>query len=202
MDKEFLFVVSIPRQAQAKKFWNSAEHKDKFDVINQYDLVDIDLKKYKGIILSMHIDQYLLLEMKDRIQEFLSEGRKLLFNGHIIKPFMDELGVFEPMSEPNMYDFAVVELGAHPIYRGFKTDELNLRHGVAGFFGRGGNPMPQNAKAILGFRGGEVPCDWEYETSNGGTLYVHSGNDIWMCFEDDDPQGAQAFTNIVEWLEA
>lgn len=201
MDKKILFIVTVPRQAKAKKFWNSLEFKEKFDVINQYDLEDVDLLKYKAILISMHIDQYLLELMKDRLEKFLSEGRKILFNGHIVKEFLNNLKTFIPMNHPSLDDFKVKQINPHPLFDGFKIEKLNLRKGVAGFFGRGGNPVPQGAKIILSFKNGEVPCDWEYTTPNGGILYVHSGNDLWMCFEEQSSGVDEMFANIVEWLE-
>jgi hypothetical protein len=200
LEEKILFIVSVPRQGKSPKFWNSQEHKSKFDVINQYALEDVEFDKYKAILVSMHIDQYVLSSMKPRLEKFLKDGKKLFFNGHIIKPFLDGLSEYIPMENPDLYDFKVKELASHPIFDGFEIERLNLRKGVAGFFGRGSNPAPKGAKILLGFRGGEVACDWEYMTPNGGILYVHSGNDLWMCFEEGSDLGDKMFTNIVKYL--
>jgi hypothetical protein len=197
MKNKILFVISIPNQA--KMFWGRKEYEKCIDTISQYELISTDLKPYKAIIFSMYIDQYILCSFKNELRAFLKENKKVFFNGHIIKPFFDELKSFIPINRPTLEEFKIVHLKEHPIYKNIDIKKLNKRKGVAGFYSRGENPPPKNADIITAIKGGSVSVDWEYKLGKG-CLYVHSGNDLWTCMEKEDDNYI-LFNNIINWIE-
>lgn len=196
MDKKILFVLAIPKQA--KKFWGSEEFKQKIDAISQYDLENLDLSKYSGIIFSLYVDQYLLLSLKDKLTNFLNNGNKIVFNGHIFKAFLKDLNSFIPIQNPSLNDFSITKLKDHPIYHNIDMDKLSKRKGVAGFFSRGTNPPLKNSQYIMAIKNGACIVDWEAKF-NDGILYVHSGNDLWTCMEDFEDNKIM-FKNIISWI--
>jgi len=197
MEKKILFILAI--EEQGIKFWGDKEFNEKIIAVSQYKLDEIDFNEYSGIILSLYIDQYLLLELKERLKEFLNNGNKIFLNGHIFKPFLEELNTFIPIEKPKLKDFKITQLAEHTVYKGIDVTKLFKRKGVAGFFGRGTNPPPKGANNIIAIKNGQTIVDWEYKINNGA-LYVHSGNDLWACmeyFEDN----FKLFRNIIEWIE-
>ena len=196
MGKKILFIISIPNQA--KKFWGKEKYKNIIEVASQYELENINLEKYEAIIFSMYIDQYILLKLGDKLRAFLTKDKKILFNGHIVKPFFKELATFIPTPRPTLEEFKIVKLQEHPIYKNININILYKRKGVAGFFSRGSNPPPKNAKQLMAIKNSEIIVDWEYMI-NGGILYVHSGNDLWCCMEKEEGN-IMLFNNIVDWI--
>ena len=197
MEKKILFVLAI--EEQGIKFWGDKVFNEKIVAISQYKLDDIDFNEYSGIILSLYVDQYLLLELKEKLKTFLNNGNKIFLNGHIFKPFLEELNTFIPIEKPKLKDFKITQLAEHTVYKGIDVAKLFKRKGVAGFFGRGMNPPPKGANNIIAIKNGQTIVDWEYKI-NTGALYVHSGNDLWACmecFEDN----FKLFKNIIEWIE-
>ncbi|QDF29698.1 hypothetical protein [Halarcobacter anaerophilus] len=197
MKEKILFVTSIPNQA--KRFWDRKEYENIVEAISQYELENIDLKEYKAIIFSMYIDQYILCNIGNKLKEFLENGKKIFLNGHIIKPFFKELKTFIPMKRPTLEEFKIIKLQEHLVYKNIDIEKLNKRKGVAGFFSRGGNPAPKGAEHIIAVKQKEVIVDWEYRINNG-SLYVHSGNDLWTCMEKEEDNYA-LFNNIINWIQ-
>ncbi len=197
MKNKILFVLSIPNQA--KKFWGREEYTNIIETVSQYELENLNLEKYQAIIFSMYIDQHLLCSLENKLKSFLKKDKKILFNGHIIKPFFKELEPFIPTPRPTLEEFKIVQLKKHPIYKDINIDTLNARKGVAGFFSRGTNPPPKEAKQFMAIKFAEVIVDWEYEV-NEGILYVHSGNDLWTCMEKEEGN-ILLFRNIINWIK-
>lgn len=194
MGKKVLF--SLADENQTKSF------RDKFEnrlvAFSQYELQKLDFSDYSGIILTLYSDQYLLKKLGKKFESFLENGGKLFINGHIFKPFLKELSVFEPVENIKLPDFMVTQLSKHEIYININTKKLSKRKGVAGFFSRGSNPPPNGAKHIMAIKNSTVIADWECEVGRG-KLYVHSGNDLWACMEQKD-DNLQIFENILNYL--
>lgn len=187
-------------QSLEKKFLHNPNIAGRVIAIDQYALKNLDWEPYDGIIINLHMDQYLWSGLKNKIYHYLSLEKKIFFNGHIMKPFLDELNIYTPIQDIALADFKTKVIHHHEIYKDFDISKLNSRKGVAGFFARGGNPPPDGAKIIISIKNGTVPVDWEYQLKSGGVLYVHSGNDIWSCFEKQE-DNEKVFVQMLDWLQ-
>lgn len=116
------------------------------DFIWQYDLENVNFNEYKGIILSGGVDQILLSKLSGRLCEFLENGGRVLFNGHVEKKFLPMLEIYEPVEHIKYPDFMISLINPHKIYKDLDIRNFNEKNGVAGFYSRGQNPPPLKAK--------------------------------------------------------
>lgn len=169
------------------------------DFCSVYDIASHHLADYQALLIPAHIDQKALQKQSSSLQSFLDQGGIFVINGHIVYPFLKELQVFEPLAERHLEDLRITRLAEHEIFSGVDVDDLTFRRGVAGFYGRGHNPMPNGALAIHGIGRAQQPLDWLYEHSNGGCILMHSSNDIWMHAADDTSANRIA-PQLLSWL--
>ena len=146
------------------------------DVRPQYDVTSFE--GFDVVIVPMHADQRHLVTLSAPLDAFLDDGGSVLVNGHIAWPFLPELTRFVPLKSRGLQDLQIRRDMVHPLFRGVPTDSLTFTRGVAGFYGRGGNPAPPNAMVIHSVGAERLPVDWLVERPSGGRLFVHSGNDI------------------------
>lgn len=150
----------------------------------QVDLADLDLEAAGGLIMPMNIDQVDLAARSAAVGQFLASGRRIVFNGHVVRPFIDGLRPFRPLPSLRRADLELVRLEPHPIFDGVPTAAHVAQKGVAGFYGRGHNPPPDGARPLTGIGPDRQPVDWEWLPPSGGGLLVHSGNDLWESSDD------------------
>lgn len=179
--------------------WSEPQLSAHIDCIDQYELSEIHLQDYAGLILSMHVDQRWIASQTDLLENYLAGGGAIAFNGHIAYPFLPELRPFVPMKIEHVSDLAVEPQQTHPVFAGLDPARMNCRRGVAGFWGRGFNPPPEGAVVLQTLRHGTVPVDWVYYPAGGGRLFIHSGNDLWTNFERPD-DNIRVAHQLVTWL--
>jgi hypothetical protein len=143
-----------------------------------------DLEAATGLITTIHLDQAGWLDRAAAVRRLLDRGGRWIFNGHILRPFLPGLAVYMPLLRPKRADFALARLAEHPLFAGIDQEKLALNRGVAGFYGRGHNPMPRGGTAINGIGPERLPIDWEWSPPTGGTILVHAGNEFWGCGDD------------------
>ena len=95
------------------------------DFVWQYDLENVNFSAYKGIILSGGVDQILLSKLSARFCEFLENGGRLLFNGHVEKKFLPMLEIYEPVEFIKYPDFMITLINSHRIYKDLKIENFN-----------------------------------------------------------------------------
>jgi len=164
----------------------------------QTDLRPGDIATAPGLIAPMHIDQIDFHDRRAEVSGLLAADGRVVFCGHILRLFHEGLSAYRPLSKPKRRDFDLTPLAPHPIFAGVDRAHMVEREGVAGFYGRGHNPLPAGASAITGLGPGLVPVDWDWPVPGGGRLFVHAGNDIWSVGDADENQrvGAQ----LVDWV--
>ena len=147
--------------------------------IPMYALAHTDLAQFACLLITNHADQRELMQCKAQLQAYVEQGGKLVFNGHVVYPFLNELQPYQPTPETGLAGLQVLPREVHPIFAGIEGHDLTYRRGVAGFYGRGYNPAPANALVLteLGTTA-RLPIDWLYEYPQGGQLLVHAGNDF------------------------
>ncbi|MGP5424849.1 hypothetical protein, partial [Pseudomonas helleri] len=59
--------------------------------IPMYALASTELSAFCCIVITNYADQRELLRCRVQLQRYLQQGGKLVFNGHVVYPFLDEL---------------------------------------------------------------------------------------------------------------
>jgi hypothetical protein len=164
----------------------------------EWDLTAADIAGARGIITTMHLDQIRMMEFSAAFEAFLDRGGRLVFNGHVTRPFITGLQPFVPVGGGRRTDFELTPLAEHPIFAGVDRDALQLSRGVAGFYGRGCNPMPDGALALTGVGPDKLPVDWRWLRPGGGAILSHAGNDWWSA-SAAKPAVSQLADNMMAW---
>lgn len=154
-------------------------------IANQYDLSAQLLAGSRALILTLGQDQYLLMRNRDLLDGYVRDGGTIVFQGQVALPFLACLSPYVPAENLKYDEFDVRLERSHPILRGIDPVSLNLRHGVRGFYSHGSNPPPADAIIVSTIRHGSVVVDWEWHNGKG-RVFVHSGNDFCVTFEDGD----------------
>lgn len=165
-----------------------------------HELEQVELGRYRGLLLSMHVDQRYLLSRQAQLEAYLAGGGTILFCGHVGYPFLSLLQPFQPIQDYKVADLVVHRRLAHPIWDGVDPADLTLRRGVAGFYGRGSNPPPDGAEIIHVLGEAAVPVDWQHRLPGGGRLLVHAGIDLWS-YAETGQSSARMVGNLIDWLE-
>lgn len=147
-------------------------------IVCQGELTPEHLQGASGLITGNQLDQNAFLDLKADLEAFMDRGGRWFFNGHIVRPLLDGLGIYAPMQQPKLSDFSHTRLAPHPIFDGLELAHLETNKGVAGFYGRGANPLPAGGIAVTGLRNGTVPVDWLWPRPGGGRFFSHAGNDL------------------------
>lgn len=135
-------------------------------------------KAVHGLITTTHLDQIGFMAFANDARALLARGGRWFFNGHILREFVSGLGIYRPIPNAKRSDLVQTRLADHPIFAGIDQRELEESKGVAGFYGRGHNPLPEGATAINGLGPSRVPVDWDWTLPGGGRMFSHAGNDL------------------------
>ncbi|MBN9304745.1 MAG: hypothetical protein BGO82_11445 [Devosia sp. 67-54] len=165
-------------------------------IVRERELTPDQIEAADGLITTTHLDQIGWLAYAVPVQRLLARGGRWVFNGHILRPFLPGLAVYMPLLAPKREDLALTRLGEHPIFAGIDQQLLAKNRGVAGFYGRGHNPMPPGATAINGLGPGHLPIDWHWRLPTGGEMLVHAGNEFWGCGDDAELKDLLVYRTI------
>ncbi|MFV0244424.1 MAG: hypothetical protein ACK5IB_05315 [Qingshengfaniella sp.] len=169
-------------------------------VVPQWQLCAADLDDAAGLITTMHLDQPGLMGFVPQISALLARAGRWVFNGHMMRPFLPGLAPYVPLIRPGRADLALSTLADHPVFAGISREGMSTRKGVAGFYGRGYNPLPQGAVAITGIGPARHPVDWDWAVPGGGRLFSHAGNDLAGNAENPEAE-ARLAANIIAWTQ-
>lgn len=176
-----------------------ADHR--IDVYQQYDSDRLDWSGYDAVLISMSADQIHLGEMTAKLERYLDAGGTLVINGHVTRPYLPELRRYEPMEKRGYKELVIHRECENPMFAGVSAEQLTLRRGVAGFYGRGSNPPPEGAQVIHSVGPDRVAVDWLHHRARGGRLFVHSGVELWAVLMLEGPeQGIPVMQTIFDWL--
>jgi hypothetical protein len=167
-------------------------------VARQVDLSEHDLRGARGLITTVYLDQIDFAARRDAIRDFLADGGRIVFNGHVARPFVEGLRPFVPLASQRRADLVLERLALHPVFEGIPASAHATQKGVAGFYGRGHNPLLPGATGLTGIGPEKLPVDWEWLLPGGGGLFVHAGNDIWGT-SDDAEVNALIAERLVAW---
>lgn len=181
--------------------FREAEKRDDAIVVRQTDLQAKHFEHARGLITTMHIDQIGLMLFQDALISLLNKGGRWFFNGHIMRVFVDGLSIYQPIRHAGKEDLRLTPLNEHAIFTGVDRDDLGVRKGVAGFYGRGHNPMPEGAQAITGLGPQRFALDWDWPRPAGGRIFSHAGNDLPGTAGSEEVTTRLA-RNIIAWTMA
>lgn len=167
-------------------------------VRQQVDLTDGDLLRARALVTTTYLDQIDFLERRAAIGEFLTRGGRIVFNGHIVRPFIDGMLPFVPLASRRRIDLELARLSPHPVFAGIPVFTHQAQMGVSGFYGRGHNPPLAGATLLTGIGPERLPVDWEWVLPGGGGLFVHAGNDLWHVSDDQSVNDLMA-ERLVAW---
>lgn len=163
-----------------------------------YELPRLDLERFRGLLIPGSIDQEWLYLHRKLVEDFLSEGRVVVFSGHLFRHWLPGASPFVPKQISSFRDYTVRISKPHPIFAGVRPEDLTFRKGVAGFFARGHHPSPPGAEVLLVLADGE-PITYLDRSSSGGIILVHSGNDLWGYAGDESSAGRIA-PQLLAWI--
>jgi len=173
----------------------------RLDVAPLYELERTELSGYRGLLVGLHVDQRYLAARRPQLEAFLAGGGTVVFCGHVAYPFLAELSAYRPISGYKAADLVVARVAEHPVWAGVDVADLTWRRGVAGFYGRGGNPPPAGATVVHTLGPKAVPVDFVCRPAVGGRLLVHAGADLWGYLETDGTAARMA-PQLLDWLAA
>lgn len=178
------------------------ENRDRLDAVDVYEVPDVPLADYRGVLVPMHVDQRFLATHAMTLQAYLRHGGRMVLCGHLGYPVLPGARLFVPLEGARLQDYRVHRLNPHPVFEGVDPEDMTYRRGVAGFYGRGHNPPPPGAVPLngLGPHPHAHPVDWVRGYPNGGALLMHAGNDLWtLPVEADTTQ--RLVPQLLDWLE-
>lgn len=184
-----------------------------FREVDVYDLFDSCIPEVTGVYLSGDVDQEFLAAHRDRFDELVRAGLRVVVNGHVQRPFLTGLSRWRRAEYRGPADLALTRVHEHPVWAGVDpaallystppgryTPEERTQVGVAGFYGRGYYlDLPEGSTVVhtLGRIAG--PIDLVFSLGAGEVL-VHAGNDL-MSFASEDRGTTALRANLLDWLE-
>lgn len=142
------------------------------------ELGPADLAGAAGVITTTHLDQIGFQGLSTATEALLARGGRWFFNGHLMRPLISGLSTYVPIMRAKRTDLVLERLAPHPLFEGIAMRDLEENKGVAGFYGRGYNPLPPGASAVTGLGPALLPVDWEWRLPGGGRMFSHAGNDL------------------------
>ncbi len=157
---------------------NKVEKKESYlSVIDEYELHSTDLSHYNVLMITYFADQEYLYKNKHIIENFLNEGKVVVFCGHLFRPWLPGCSLFMPKKLNSYNDYFVQTIPGAPLFDGVEVEDMVLNKGVAGFFARGYYYAPEGAQVCLTFTDGKVISYIDKNTTKG-TIIVHAGQNL------------------------
>ena len=150
---------------------------DYISVIDQYELDSTDLSKYDVLLITYFADQEYLYKNKNIIENFLNEGKVVVFCGHLFREWLPGCSLFMPKKINGYKDYFVKATPNSPLFNDVKVEDMVCNKGVAGFFARGYYYAPKESEICLTFTDGKVISYIDRNTTNG-TIIVHAGSNL------------------------
>lgn len=176
---EFIMELNILELSSSHAF--AAMEVDNTDscitVIDEYELTTTDLSNYNILMITYFVDQEYLYRHKHIIENFLAEGKVVVFCGHVFRPWLPGCSLFMPKKINGYKDYVVKTISGAPLFDGVEIDDMVFNEGVAGFFARGYYYPPEKAEVCLTFTDGKVISYIDRHTTNG-TIIVHGGRTL------------------------
>ncbi len=169
--------------------------------IDCYDLADVDLAAYAGLVVPAMIDQEHMGRRRAVIDDYLEAGGVVVFGGHLHRHWLAGASAFVPLAAPSRARYEVVVVADHPVFRGVDAADLTYRRGVAGFFARGHHPPPEGAEILTRLAGGQ-PATYVDAVSTPGTILVQTSCDLLGYAGGPETTAARIPGQLLDWIVA
>lgn len=177
---------------------SSTRCRDDLDLIDVYDVADVELGPYAGVIIEGMVDQEHLHRHRKVIHDYLAGGGVVVFSGQLFRHWLPGCGLFVPKQIRSHHDYEIQLASPHPIFDGVTSDDLTRRRGVAGFFARGHHPPPPEAEILLTLADGE-PVLYIDRSTTAGVILAHSGHSLLDWGEPGSP-AARIDNQLLGWV--
>lgn len=175
-------------------------------VLQQHGIISVLLRKLterhlrqrKVILIDGHIDQRALCHFTDVLEQHLCAGGSIVFNGQLAYPIFNGLAMFQVAKGRGFKDLLIERVHEHPIFKHVDCQDISVKRGVAGFYGRGANPPPAGAVILHRLIQDHSPVDWVWQRPEGGQIFMHSGNNIWL-YTNDSTSAKHIVPQLIEW---
>jgi len=170
MSKDYIVVHPCNIFSQGKADEN-------FEIVDMYDLPNIELSSYKCMVILGFVDQEFLQEKKQIIADFLANNKIVCFFGNLVTDWLPGQQAFIAKEIRNHWDYDISIAKQHGIFAGVREEDMTINKGVKGFFARGHHPAPAEAEILLTLPDGE-PVTFIDRSSTNGTIFMHAGNNL------------------------
>lgn len=156
---------------------------------------------YPVILIDAHSDQRALCAFTDQFEQQLAAGGTIVFNGQLVYPIFHHLAMFQVAKGRGFNDLLIERVNMHPVFQQVDCQDLSVKRGVAGFYARGANPPPAEAIVLHRLIKDHSPIDWLWRRAEGGQIFMHSGNNIWL-YTNDSTSARHIVPQLLDWVQA
>lgn len=185
MSKDYIVVHPCNIFSQGKADEN-------FEIVDMYDLPNIELSSYKCMIILGFVDQ-----------DFLASKKIVCFFGNLVTNWLPGQQAFIAKEIRNHWDYDISIAKQHRIFAGVKEEDMTINKGVKGFFARGHHPAPTDAEILLTLPDGE-PVTFIDRSSTNGTIFMHAGNNLFTIggmTPSSSKTTSRIPTQLMQWVQ-
>lgn len=151
-----------------------------------YDLPYTDLRAYAGLIITNLVEEQFLLEHKNVLNQYLSQGGVIFSLTETSLPWLVGVPNWKRSPIPLKDREIIIKEPIHPLFAGIDAYDINYRKGVRGFFSRGYfERIPLHAEVLVTDQSGATIIYVDRDSTNG-TIFAGAGTDIYRVFIDED----------------
>lgn len=166
--------------------------------VPQYEIGTFDFSDFDVIMVANFADQENIYMHKNVIDKFLSEGKIVVFFGHLFRPWLPGAPLFMPEKIKHFSDYNLYPQKDSSIFKGVLTDDMTFNKGVAGFFSRGHYHADEKSEVHLKFKSGHI-CSYADRHSSKGTIFVHAGRPL-LGYHSQGKTTDVLRLQFIEWL--
>jgi len=151
-----------------------------------YDLPYIDLRAYAGLIITNFVEEQFLLEHKNVLDQYLSQGGVIFSLTETSLPWLAGVSNWKRSPIPLKDREIMIKEPRHPLFAGIDAYDINYRKGVRGFFSRGYfEKIPLHAEVLVTDQSGATIIYVDRDSTNG-TIFAGAGTDIYRVFINEE----------------
>lgn len=167
--------------------------------VTELDTYDIDRLNpgCRLLLMETYSDQVHLERNKHILDAFLGrQGTLVAAGGHLVREVFTGAPLWQEAPSKHQSDLKIIRRTPHPVWEGITEEELSIRCGIRGFYGRGGYPDLEPGDIIINTVQ-DMPLDVQLHRG-GGRILLHGGNNMWDFGARDEP-GRGIRSQLLRW---
>lgn len=165
---------------------DALDHERGVTFLYEYDLPDVDLTAYDGIIISNHVDEDFLVAHNHILDTYLENGGVIFSLAEKSQPWLTVVPNWQRSPIPLKDRESHIIATDNGLFEGVMSEHIEYRKGVRGFFSRGYfATVPERAKVLIADQRGDVIV-YVDRTSTKGTIYAGAGTDMYRIYTYED----------------